>query len=305
MYASEIVVGARSHEAVEQALRLALPSLGLGVHGVADVSNVSELWEKRQHEPSIAVGAISDGIHAVHVRGPRSPSWNNELARRLSQHLGGWGAAAVNDRLLDEYGYGYFLDGLVVEAATRLGPRVIERAGFLPEVPDRVILDSLDEERNGRQFRAALLSLAGPYVTSWPPSGSIRVFFVEGDGITTTELPRPASNLVVAAGHRDRIDLPGYEHDILVDGADVKVLLARTVLPHWELAERIDAVACVAFFTDGARTFVKRSLDADIEEEASDNLRTALSTWEPVCSTTRTAPMGFTFDAVRPMSPWR
>lgn len=305
MYTSELVVGARSREAVEQALRLALPSLGLAISGDADAGNVSELWERRGHVASVAVGAVGDGIFGLSVRGPRSPAWNNELARRLSQHLGGWAASCVSDRLLDEHGYGYFLDGLVIETAARNAARVVERAGFLREVPDRVIFDSLDEERCLRSFRAALERLAGPYVSTWPPSGAIRLLFVEGDGVTVSELVRPPSTLLVAAGHRERIDVPGYEYDAPGDGGDVRILIARTALPHWEIMERVDAAGGVALFTDGRETYVRRRDESASVRASLDGLRWALEAWEPVHVETFHAPMAFTFDAARATSPWR
>lgn len=305
MYANELVVGARSLAAVEEALRLALPSLGLAVREAIDVANVSELWERRKHEPSIAIGPVSDGIFAISVRGPRAPTWNNELSRRLSQLLGGWAACCVNDRLLDDYGYGYFLDGLTIEAASRSSARLVERTGLLRETPDRVLLDSLDEERNQRHFRHALERIAGPYVSAWPPTGAIRVLFVEGNAITVSELARPPSTLIIAAGHDERIELPGYEYDVVVGDEDVRVLLARTHLPLWEIAEQINRVTCAAVITDGADTYVRvptAPLGADF---ACIGLRLFLQAWEPVCARTQTSPMAFTFDAVRPTSPWR
>jgi hypothetical protein len=244
---------------------------------------------------------VSDGIYAVSVRGPRSPTWNNELARRLSLHLGGWAACCVNDRLLDDYGYGYYLDGLIVEAAACSGRTIVERAGFLRDVPDRVLVDSLDEERNRRHFQAALAKLAGPYVSAWPPSGALRLLFVEGDAITVTELVRPPSTLVAVAGHDERIEIPGYAYEV----EETRVLLARTTLPKWELLERIDAVDCVAIVTDGVETFVREPGEKASTQVPFVGLRDALFAWAPVCEATGTAPMAFTFDAVRPTSPWR
>lgn len=305
MYANELVVGARSREAIEEALRTALPSLGLDVREAVDVANVSELWERRKHEASIAIGPVSDGIYAVAVRGPRSPTWNNELSRRLSQLLGGWAACCVSDRMLDDYGYGYYFDGLTIEAAARSGPRVVERAGFLLETPDRVLVDLLDEHANRRHFHSAIERLAGPYVSPWPPTGALRLLFIEGDAITVSELARPRFMLVAAAGHRERIELPGYEYEVLVGDEDVRVLLARTVMPKWEVSERIDQVECVAFFTSGDETFVRRAGEESSVEVPFVGLRDALFAWEPVCTKTQTAPMAFTFDSVRPTSPWR
>jgi hypothetical protein len=129
----------------------------------------------------------------------------------------------------------------------------------------------------------------------------MRLLFVEGDAITVTELVRTPSTLVAVAGHGERIELPGYEY--VLDGT--RVLLARTRLPSWELLERIDALECAAMFTNGVETFVRKA-----DEEASTpvpwvGLRDALFAWAPVCEATATAPMAFTFDAVRPTSPWR
>lgn len=305
MYTSQLIAGARSREAVEQALRLALPTLGLVVREAVDVANVSELWERRRNDASVAIGRCGTDLYGVDVRGPRSPSWNNELARRLSQHLGGWATSLVNDRLLDEYGRGYFLDGLVIEAAVCNRALVVERLGFPPEVPDRAIFDSLDEERNRANFRLALEKVAGPYISPWPPSGAMRLLFVEGDGITVSELPRPASTLLVTAGHEERIDVPGFEYDIDVAEDTVRVLVARTHLPLWELAERVDHVRCVAFFTDGERCFVRKTGEASSVECHLRPLRAALDAWDPVCFETQSAPMAFTFDAARAASPWR
>jgi hypothetical protein len=244
---------------------------------------------------------VSDGIYAVSVRGPRSPTWNNELARRLSLHLGGWAACCVNDRLLDDYGYGYYLDGIIVEAAACSGAAIVERAGFLRDMPDRVLVDSLDEERNRHHFKGAVERLAGAYVSAWPPFGALRLLFVEGDAITVTELLRPPSTLVAVAGHRERIEIPGYEYD--VDAT--RVLLARTSLPKWEILERIEAVDCVAMVTNGAETFARKAGEEACTPVPFVGLRDALFAWAPFCAATDTAPMTFTFDAARPTSPWR
>ena len=246
MYGAELVLGARSLEAVEQALREVLPALGLSVTEAALVANVSELWERRGHEASLSIGAVSDGIFAVSLRGPHDPAWHRALARRLSHALCGW--VACSDRQ-----YAYFLDGMAVEDAA--GAETLEL-------------------------------VAGPYVTPWPPSGSIRVLFVEGEASVTADLVRSPSTLVVVAGHSERIDLPGYEYDL----EEVRVHVARTLLPLAELAVLLKATDGVALVTN---------------EDMISDLRSVLEAWEPVCSRTRTAPMAFTFDARSTKSPWR
>lgn len=265
-FPSDLVVGARSREALEQALREVLPGLGLAVARVVDVANVSERHEQRGDEGSISIGALDEAIFTVAV-GLAAPSgWQNELARRLSLVLGGWSASRDGEEL------GFFLDGSRVEMGSS----------------------------GATGFEVGVADIAGEYVEPWPPSGGIRVLFVEGAPAVRAARERAPSTLLVVVGHAERLDIPGY--DFALESG--RVLLARTHVAHEELRKRLDAIPCAAFYTNMQNAYVRRRDDAQGYETLVYDLRTMVSIWQPVCWATRIPPLGFTFDAPA-KTPWR
>lgn len=266
MFPSDLVVGARSREALEHALREVLPGLGLTVTRVVDVANVSERHEQRGDGASISIGALDEAIFTAAIGALATPpGWQNELARRLSLLLGGWSASRDGAEL------GFFLDGSRVETGTSDG------------------------------FEVGVADIAGEYVEPWPPGGAMRILFVEGVPAVRTALEREPSTLLVVVGHPERLDIPGYDFEVEAG----RVLVARTPLALEELTRRLDALPCAAFYTNMQNAYVRRDDDTRGYETLVSDLRTMVSIWQPVCWLTRIPPLGFTFDVPRAQSPWR
>jgi hypothetical protein len=96
----------------------------------------------------------------LYVRGIRSPAWNLQLARRVSEILGGVGLVHVVDRLRDHYGQGLFHAGRTVEASAIADPSApLVRLGLEPSASDRMVVASLDEDRVQATFVSRLEAL--------------------------------------------------------------------------------------------------------------------------------------------------
>jgi hypothetical protein len=150
VYGQHLYVGGEPGERFDAALDDALRQLD--VRAVERVRVAAPAIE----EPSLSLWSpVPGGPVMIHVRGVRSPRWNLALVRRLSCALGGWGAAVVNDRARDEYGYLYAYAGHVIEAAA-IGYQISDLAiGFAPGTPRRVIVDRCDEHKDVTRLWAA------------------------------------------------------------------------------------------------------------------------------------------------------
>jgi len=143
----------------------------------ARASGPAAMWrgEPLGEVPSLAVhegtGEGGERFLVIDVRGPRSPLWSLGLARRLSVRLGVWAAAIVNDRLRDDYGFGFFYAGHVIEAAARTISDVVVASGGDAA---RWFQGARVEEESHRRFfeRAKLLAgIRDPHAL-FPASGA-------------------------------------------------------------------------------------------------------------------------------------
>lgn len=178
MFAAAFAVGAPHIRELERVVRAVLGELDIEIIGDATVLGLDARYELATSEaalaragaateaPSVALYAASgelDPIFAVDVRGPRSPLWHLCLAQGLSCELGAWAAALVNDRLRDDYGYGFFLAGHPVEGD---------------------VGKTIDEDANWARFKTLLahvggdLTVSAAMLKSLPTTSVVRVLFL-------------------------------------------------------------------------------------------------------------------------------
>lgn len=167
------------------------------------------------------------GYLALHIRGPRSPLWHLGLARRLSARLGVWAGAMVEDRLQDDYGYGVFFAGHVVELATRtvLRPVMMSRATL--------------ELGNGSSglFFAAADAIGGigdrPSLVGEGPVDVLGLAAADGGSLHDYD-DRTEETSATARGWLDIALPPPMTRAVIVAAGDAHVAVARS-LAGWEL----------------------------------------------------------------------
>jgi len=170
----------------------------------------------------------------LYIRGPRSPLWHIGLARRLSARLGVWAGALVNDRLQDDYGYGLFYAGHVVELAVR----TIMRPVMMSSAAIERWFDRSVEEANREHFFAAtdaLGDITDPgYLMSSGPVEVLGLGAADGGSLYDYD-DRTAETSATARAWIDIALPPPVTQAVIVDRGDAHVAVART-LAGWELA---------------------------------------------------------------------